>query len=51
MEDKEFPDWTQFPSWTQKENGEWVAPVPQPDDGGKYAWNEEELCWIRTDAE
>lgn len=33
-----------FPSWTRGE-GEWVAPVPMPDDGERYEWNEDAQEW------
>ena len=32
-----------FPSWTLDANGDWQAPVPQPE--GNYAWNEETQSW------
>jgi len=36
-----------FNSWTW--NGEqWTAPVPYPDDGKGYAWNEEDQSWIES---
>jgi hypothetical protein len=33
-----------YPSWTRSE-GQWVAPVSMPDDGGRYQWNENILNW------
>jgi hypothetical protein len=33
-----------FPSWTRGE-GEWLPPVPMPDDGDFYAWNEDAQEW------
>lgn len=33
-----------FPSWTRGE-GEWLPPVPMPNDGGIYAWNEDAQEW------
>jgi hypothetical protein len=41
MEDKEM----YRPSWKQNEEGIWKAPVPHPNDGGQYEWNEEKLQW------
>jgi hypothetical protein len=34
-----------FPSWTLDDDYRWVAPVPYPEDGGPYLWNEEEQVW------
>lgn len=33
-----------FPSWTRGD-GEWLPPVPMPDDGERYEWNEEAQEW------
>jgi hypothetical protein len=33
-----------FPSWTRNES-EWLPPVPMPDDGDLYAWNEDAQEW------
>jgi hypothetical protein len=33
-----------YPSWTW-ENGQWVAPVAYPDDGGEYVWDEAAQDW------
>lgn len=33
-----------FPSWTRGD-GEWLPPVPMPDDGEVYAWNEDAQEW------
>jgi len=35
-----------YPSWTLDETWNWVAPVPYPDDGGLYTWDEETQQWI-----
>jgi len=36
-----------FPSWTLDESRfKWVAPVPYPDDGEPYEWDEDSLAWI-----
>lgn len=39
-----------FPSWTRVE-GEWLPPVPMPDDGERYSWNEDAQEWqaVETD--
>ena len=35
-----------FPSWTLNEDTcWWEAPVPYPDDGKDYKWNEETTSW------
>jgi hypothetical protein len=35
-----------YPSWIlDEETCLWQAPTPQPDDGKKWAWNEENLEW------
>ena len=35
-----------FPSWTLDETTfRWVAPVPYPDDGEPYVWDENLLNW------
>ena len=35
-----------FPSWTLDEaTFQWVAPVPYPDDGEPYVWDESALNW------
>jgi hypothetical protein len=33
-----------YPSWTRNE-GQWVAPVPMPDDGENYGWDEDAQEW------
>lgn len=35
-----------YSSW-EWVDGEWVAPVPYPEDGNPYGWDEESLSWIR----
>ena len=37
-----------YPSWTRN-NGVWEAPIPMPDDGKTYYWDEAELTWISID--
>jgi hypothetical protein len=34
-----------YPSWILDSNYDWQAPVPMPDDGGDYIWNEEIQTW------
>jgi hypothetical protein len=36
-----------FPSWMLNEDTcLWIAPVPYPEDGKEYGWNEETLSWV-----
>lgn len=36
-----------FPSWTLNQNTWlWEAPVPQPNDGNVYYWQENTLSWV-----
>jgi hypothetical protein len=35
-----------FASWLLDENDTWAAPVPYPDDGNLYYWDEETTNWI-----
>ena len=37
-----------YPSWVLDANADWQAPVPKPDDGKMYGWNEETLSWVET---
>lgn len=38
-----------FPSWTLNEDTcLWDSPVPYPNDGKMYTWNEDILNWIET---
>lgn len=38
-----FPSWTiSAPDWI------WKAPVPMPDDGKPYTWNEEAQAWVEV---
>lgn len=34
-----------FPSWTW-DGDEWIAPVPMPEDGGEYWWDEDAQAWV-----
>ena len=40
-----------FPSWSLDENHDWQAPIPYPNDGLMYWWNEDEQDWILDDGE
>jgi len=36
-----------FPSWTLNPTScQWEAPVPYPEDGVFYIWNEETISWV-----
>lgn len=37
-----------FPSWTW-EDGSWTAPVPYPDDGNYFVWDEDSQGWVMLD--
>lgn len=38
-----------FPSWVLDEQElVWIAPVPKPDDGKRYKWDEETLTWVEV---
>lgn len=34
-----------YPSWILGAFGDWKPPVPHPNDGGKYFWQEETQTW------
>ena len=39
-----------YPSWVLDEDTcLWVAPVPMPEDGGEYRWDEEAGDWVAAD--
>lgn len=39
-----------YPSWVlNEETCQWVAPVPYPNDGGWYEWDESSGTWIKLD--
>jgi len=36
-----------YPSWTLNESScIWEAPIPMPDDGNRYEWDEDTTGWI-----
>jgi hypothetical protein len=37
-----------FPSWTLDTNWQWQPPVPYPDDGNTYTWDEDTLTWVEV---
>jgi hypothetical protein len=39
-----------YPSWVLNEDTcRWDAPVPYPDDGKRYSWDESTTSWIEMD--
>lgn len=34
-----------FPSWSLDSNHDWQAPIPYPNDGLIYVWNEDDQDW------
>jgi len=41
-----------YPSWVlNEETCNWNSPVPYPNDGNMYTWNEATTSWIETNAE
>ena len=34
-----------YPSWVLNSNNDWISPIPYPEDGNRYIWNEESLNW------
>lgn len=37
-----------FPSWSLDANADWQAPVPMPQDGKMYSWDEATLSWVES---
>ena len=40
-----------YPSWSNEETCRWEAPVPYPQDGKSYYWNEPTQEWIEVNVE
>jgi hypothetical protein len=40
-----------YPSWTLDAEWNWQAPVPYPDDGGLYTWDEATLSWVLVETD
>lgn len=34
-----------FPSWLLNSEWKWESPIPYPNDGEEYNWNEETISW------
>ena len=37
-----------YPSWVLDSNYDWVAPVPYPQDGKCYVWDESIINWVEV---
>lgn len=37
-----------YPSWSLDADCKWQAPVPKPNDGKMYGWDEATLSWIEV---
>jgi len=35
-----------YPSWVLNDAAQWEAPVPLPDDGEMYSWDEDSQSWV-----
>jgi hypothetical protein len=47
--EKTFKSPKPLPSWVfNTEIWSWEAPIPRPDDGKTYTWDEPSLTWIET---
>jgi hypothetical protein len=40
-----------YPSWVLDESAQWQAPVPMPDDGEMYSWDEDTQSWVPNPVE
>jgi hypothetical protein len=38
-----------YPSWTLNADAKWQAPVPYPNDGKIYNWDEASLSWVEVE--
>ena len=40
-----------FPSWLlNTDTCNWEPPVPMPDDGNMYTWDEDTMSWVKVDS-
>ena len=39
-----------YPSWALDADCNWQAPVPMPDDGKMYTWDEAAQAWVASEA-
>lgn len=40
-----------FPSWLLSPMGDWTPPLPEPNDGHRYIWNEATQNWEKREEE
>jgi len=40
-----------YPSWVLDADAQWQAPVPMPDDGEMYSWDEDTQSWVHNPVE
>lgn len=40
-----------FPSWSLNSDYDWQSPIPYPNDGLSYRWNEDDQDWEQYDRE
>jgi hypothetical protein len=40
-----------YPSWVLNIDAQWEAPVPMPDNGERYTWDEGSLSWLLVEVE
>jgi hypothetical protein len=38
-----------YASWHLDSNYDWQPPIPYPQDGGRYVWDENEVTWRNVD--
>ena len=38
-----------YPSWVLDADCNWQAPMPMPDDGAMYSWDEDTLSWVEME--
>ena len=38
-----------YPSWVLDANAQWQAPVPMPEDGKMYSWDEAAQAWTEVE--
>ena len=38
-----------YPSWSLDASDDWQPPIPRPDDGKMYEWDEPTTSWIEED--
>lgn len=36
-----------YSNWVMTDNGYWIPPVPYPDDGDSYVWDQDTESWVK----